>query len=80
MRGEKHTIIDEKRELMGKKSFLSIERTGILWIGVSDSRTLKIERDNAELLRYCPVGLTGSRKSSVISINQLLVATKYTKL
>lgn len=37
-------------------------------IGISDSKTARIQMDKTELLKYCPVGLTGSDASSFDSI------------
>lgn len=64
-----NTIIEEKRELMGKNVSPRQERVCDSSIGISVSKTPIIVRDNTELFRYCPVGLTGSNISSSNSIS-----------
>lgn len=63
------TIIEEKRELTGKKTSLKREKTGKSR-GLSDSKTPNMVRDSTELFMYCPVGLTASKISSSNSISK----------
>ena len=59
------TMMEEKRELIGRKTFL---RRGIareLSIGTSNSKTPIIYIHSIELLKYCPTGLTASSPSSL---------------
>lgn len=49
---------------MGRKTSLSNFMVQESSIGISDSKTEMTEIDNAELVKYCPVGLTGNDVSS----------------
>jgi hypothetical protein len=62
------TMMEEKRGLMGRKTWLSNEMAWASLIGTSDSKTARIEIDKTELFKYCPLGLTGSNTSSFNSI------------
>ena len=60
MRVEMVTMMEEKRELMGRKRFW---RSGTVWessMGISVSKTARTYTLSEELVKYCPVGLTGS--------------------
>ena len=63
-------MMEEKRGLMGRKTSLSSEKAwaSIMVMGISNSRTARMEMDKIELLKYCPVGLTGSITISSSSI------------
>ena len=57
--------MEEKRGLMGRNTSLSNDiMEGRLLIGISNSITATMDTDSTELLKYCPVGLTGSNPSS----------------
>ena len=59
------TIMEEKRGLMGRNTSLTNDiMEGRLLIGISNSITAIMDTDSTELLKYCPVGLTGSNPSS----------------
>ena len=64
-------MMDEKRGLMGRKTFLSKDKdlASIMLIGISNSKTARIHTDNTELLKYWAVGLTGSPSNPSNSIN-----------
>ena len=59
-------MTEEKRGLTGRNTSLSNDMacTLLLVIGTSISKTVRIDTDNTELFKYCPVGLTGSNPSS----------------
>jgi hypothetical protein len=61
-------MMEEKRRLMGRKTCVSKEMAWASLIGISDSKTVRIEIDKTELFKYCPLGLTGSNTSSFKSI------------
>ena len=62
---EMSTIMEEKRGLMGRNTSLTNDIVeGRLLIGISNSITAIMDTDSTELLKYCPVGLTGSNPSS----------------
>lgn len=67
------TIMEEKRGLMGRNTSLSNDMVAESSIGFSDSKTARIHTDRTELLKYCPVGLTGSDTSSTSSINSIVM-------
>lgn len=52
--------MEEKRGFNGKKRFSSVDMVGESSMGTSDSKTTRMQMDSAELLKYWPVGLTGS--------------------
>ena len=54
---------EEKRGLIGRKTSLSNGMVGKSSIGISKSKTPRMQTDNTELLKYCAVGLTGSEYS-----------------
>ena len=64
-------MMDEKRGLMGRKTSLSKDKASasLMLIGIANSKTPRIHRDNTELLKYWPVGLTGSASIPSNSIN-----------
>lgn len=53
-------MMEENRGLTGRKTSWSMDKVGESSMGISDSKTPKTLTDKAELLKYCPVGLTGS--------------------
>lgn len=57
---KEHTIIEEKRGLIGIKTFLSNVMAQESSTEISDSNTQITEIDMTELVKYCPVGLTGN--------------------
>ncbi|KAJ1426789.1 hypothetical protein SESBI_10040 [Sesbania bispinosa] len=61
---ERGTMIEEKRGLMGRKLSLKSEEVKPS-MGTSNSKTAMIYKDITELLKYCPIGLTGSPCSSL---------------
>jgi hypothetical protein len=63
-------MTEEKRGLIGRNKSLSNDAacTWLSVIGTSISKTARIDTDNTELLKYCPVGLTGSVNPSFNSI------------
>lgn len=63
-RREKHTMMEEKRGLMGRKISLRRARACKSCMGTSNSKTAIMYKHSAELLKYCPRGLTGSASSS----------------
>ena len=57
--------MEEKRGLMGRNTSLSNDiMEGRLLIGISNSITAIMDTNSTELLKYCPVGHTGSNPSS----------------
>ena len=61
-------MIEENRELTGKKEFSRVMMAGESLIGLSDSKKARMLTESTELLKYCPVGLTGS-SSSILNFN-----------
>jgi len=58
------TMMEEKRGLMGRKTSLIRVKVCKSCMGTSNSKTPIIYMHSAELLKYCPIGLTGSACSS----------------
>lgn len=60
-----NSITEEKRGLMGSHAPLTLsnDMRGRSLIGTSNSRTTITDIDSTELLKYCPLGLTGSNPS-----------------
>jgi hypothetical protein len=56
-------MMEEKRGLIGRKMLRSVSAVGESSIGISDSKTTKMLTESAELLKYCPMGLTGGSSS-----------------
>lgn len=63
------TIREEKRGLMGRKTSLSKPNAGESSIGISESKTARMQTESTELLKYCAVGLTGSEYSLSSTFN-----------
>ena len=72
------TMSEEKRGLMGRNTSLSNDKVGKSSIGMSNSKMLIIDICKTELLKYCPVGLTGwSSSSSSCSKYSILALLRY---
>jgi hypothetical protein len=56
-------MMEEKRGLMGRNRSLSNDMACVSLIGTSVSKTEIMDMESTELLKYCPVGLTGSNPS-----------------
>ncbi|KAE8075948.1 hypothetical protein FH972_014628 [Carpinus fangiana] len=63
-------MTEEKRGFIGRNKSLSndVNCTWLPVIGTSISKTARIDTDNTELLKYCPIGLIGSVNPSFNSI------------
>ena len=72
-RERESTIMEEKRGWMGRKAFWRSAMVGRSSRGTCDSKMPRIEIDRTELLKYCPVGLTGSASSSSSCFNWSIV-------
>lgn len=67
------TMTEEKRGWMGKKRFSSVDIVGESSMATSDSKIARMPIDSTELLKYWPVGLTGS--STTVSSTSTFVLT-----
>lgn len=57
-------MMEEKRGLMGRKISFSNGIASESSKGTSNSKIARMEIDRVELLKYCPIGLTGSATTS----------------
>jgi len=57
-------MTEEKRGLMGRKTSLIRAKVCKSCMGTSNSKTPMMYMHSTELLKYCPIGLTGSSCSS----------------
>ncbi|KAL7000432.1 hypothetical protein U1Q18_001582, partial [Sarracenia purpurea var. burkii] len=64
-RERESTMMEEKRGLMGRKTFRRKGKAGESSMGTWDSKTARTAMESAELLKYWPVGLTGSSAISI---------------
>lgn len=64
-------MMEENRGLMGKKEFSRVTMAGESSIGLSNSKKARMLTESTELLKYCPVGLTGSSSSILNVFNSL---------
>ena len=60
-------MMEEKRGLMERKTSRIKDIISESSKGISVSKTARMDMFRAELLKYCPVGLTGSNASSSFS-------------
>jgi len=68
---EKLTMMEEKRGLMGRKTSLRRAKACKSSMETSNSKTAIIYKHRDELLKYCPIGLTGSCNCSSFSCSIL---------
>jgi hypothetical protein len=61
------TMMEEKRGLMGRKTSLRRAKACKSSMATSNSKTAIIYKHSDELLKYCPIGLTGSSNCSSYS-------------
>ncbi|RWW45333.1 hypothetical protein BHE74_00048849 [Ensete ventricosum] len=66
-------MTEEKRGWMGKKRLSSVDIVGESSMATSDSKIARMPIDSTELLKYWPVGLTGS--STTVSSTSTFVLT-----